>query len=125
MLLTDVFRHYNQQHQQDQKFGYTDSSTKHHDKEIGKHTKERVQEELAKTLEESHTYTKFQLLEIFTSVDFEKAKKLLTDTDCEDILVSMSQTPVLLEDSEQVLTLEDLRPKKGMGGPRKRSKFYY
>jgi hypothetical protein len=75
-------------------------------------------------LEESKIYTKFQLLEIFTSVDFEDAKKLFTDTDCEDILVQISQTPILLEDAESVLTLEDLRPKKGIGGQRKRSNVF-
>jgi hypothetical protein len=40
-----------------------------------------------------------------------------------DIVVDQSQHPVLLEEVENELTLDDLRPRKGAGGPRKRSRF--
>lgn len=56
------------------------------------------------------------LLEMFTSVDFEKAVKIMDSVTDEDILVKHFQEPVLLSEVEP-LTLDELRPRKGeMGG---------
>lgn len=94
----------------------------HEHKEVDSRTRARVKEELAKETVEKRTYTKFQLLEMFSSIEVKAALKLMSDTECTDIIVDHSQTPVLLEEAESELTLEELRPKKGMGGPRKRGK---
>lgn len=93
------------------------------DKETHKNTKERVKQELAKTQVEKKSYTKIQLLEMYNSVDFAKCRALLVEKEELDLLVNHSQTPVLLEDNETELTLEELRPRKGKGPPRKRSKL--
>lgn len=91
-------------------------------KEYERKNKDRVRQELEKASEENRTYTKFQLLEIFSSIDIEAARQLMGGAENPDMIVDFSQNPVLLEEEENKLTLEELRPKKGMGGPRKRRK---
>ena len=106
--------------------GYNPSTHQQHQKhkqEGAKHTKDRVKEELEKDNEENRTYTKFQLLEIFSSVEVDEATKLMTENICDNLLVNFSQSPVVMEEEERKLTLEDLKPRKGPGGPKKRSKF--
>jgi hypothetical protein len=94
------------------------------DKEVDHHTKDRLKEELLKQNFDHETrYSKFELLEMFSSVNFDKAKKIMKNYENMDIVVDQSQHPVLLEEVENELTLDDLRPRKGAGGPRKRSKF--
>lgn len=90
-------------------------------KEVGVHTKERIKEELEKTSEVKMTYSKMQLLEMFYSVGIDQAKKLFHEEVEVDILIDHTQSPILLEEPENELTLEDLRPRKG-GGPRRRGK---
>ena len=87
-------------------------------REIGAHTKERVQEELLKSSEEKRTYSKIQLLEMFISVEIDQAKKIMQDDVAISILTDHAQSPILLEEPESELTLEDLRPRKG--GQRRR-----
>lgn len=60
---------------------------------------------------------------MFSSVSFERAKKIMENYEHIDIVVELSQSPIVMEEVENELTLEDLRPKKGMGGPRKRGRF--
>jgi hypothetical protein len=103
---------------------YQPSRAEEPDKEVDHHTKDRVKEELLKQNFDHETrYSKFELLEMFSSVNFDKAKKIMKNYENMDIVVDQSQHPVLLEEVENELTLDDLRPRKGAGGPRKRSKF--
>jgi len=75
-------------------------------------------------IEEENVYSKSELLEMFCYKDFEKSQELMKNFEGLDLVTSHSQNPVLLGEGKDQLTLEDLRPKKGYGGPRKRGIFY-
>mmetsp|Transcript_19244 Transcript_19244/g.22281 ORF Transcript_19244/g.22281 Transcript_19244/m.22281 type:complete len:560 (+) Transcript_19244:51-1730(+) len=73
--------------------------------------------------DQKRMYSKSQMLEMFYSIDIATAKKYIHEEVEVDILVDLSQSPVLLDELENELTLENLRPRKGPGGPRKRGEY--
>lgn len=82
------------------------------------HQKRHKFEELKEVdiLETPCKYSKLELLEIYSSVEYQHALKRMKELDEKDILVKHCQDPVLLSEQEP-LTLEELRPRKGeMGG---------
>jgi len=100
--------------------GKKNQSTK---KEGAQKIKKAKEKEILEKIQETQKYSKFEMLEMFTSIEFDIAANIMKNFDGLDLIVNHSQNPVLLEEAESELTLEELRPRKGFGGPRKRGKF--